>query len=158
MRVITRPPGPITVPIFSGLILIVVIIGANSESSSRGSAITPAIASRMCSRAVRARSNTAASRPAGSDFSLVSSCTAVMPSAVPATLKSMSPNASSMPAMSVSTRYSSDCSSVISPIAMPATGAVIGTPASISASAEPHTDAIDDEPFDINVSETTRIV
>ena len=34
------------------------------------------------------------------------------------------------------------------PIAMPATGALIGTPASISDSVEPHTDAIDVEPFE----------
>ncbi len=31
---------------------------------------------------------------------------------------------------------------------MPATGAAIGTPASISDSDEPHTEAIDDDPFD----------
>jgi len=36
--------------------------------------------------------------------------------------------------------------------------AAIGTPASIRASVEPHTDPIDDEPFDSSVSETTRIV
>ena len=41
---------------------------------------------------------------------------------------------------------------------MPATGALIGTPASISASDEPQTEAIDDEPFDSVISETTRIV
>ena len=41
---------------------------------------------------------------------------------------------------------------------MPATGALIGTPASISASVEPQTEPIDDEPFDSSVSETTRIV
>ena len=41
---------------------------------------------------------------------------------------------------------------------MPATGALIGTPASISDSVEPHTDAIDVEPFDASTSETTRIV
>ena len=41
---------------------------------------------------------------------------------------------------------------------MPETGALIGTPASISASVEPHTDPIDEEPFDSSVSETTRIV
>ena len=40
---------------------------------------------------------------------------------------------------------------------MPATGALIGTPASISDSVEPHTDAIDVEPFDDITSETTRI-
>ena len=41
---------------------------------------------------------------------------------------------------------------------MPATGALIGTPASINANVEPHTDAIDVEPFDASTSETTRIV
>ena len=41
---------------------------------------------------------------------------------------------------------------------MPETGALIGTPASISASVEPHTEPIDDEPFDSSVSETIRIV
>ena len=41
---------------------------------------------------------------------------------------------------------------------MPATGALIGTPASISESVAPQTVAIDDEPFDSSVSETTRIV
>ena len=41
---------------------------------------------------------------------------------------------------------------------MPATGALIGTPASISDSVEPHTDAIDVEPFDASTSETTRSV
>ena len=41
---------------------------------------------------------------------------------------------------------------------MPETGALIGTPASISASVEPHTDPIDDEPFDSSVSETILIV
>ena len=41
---------------------------------------------------------------------------------------------------------------------MPATGALIGTPASISDSDEPQTDAIDDEPLDSRMSETTRIV
>src|ERR1700675_4770577 len=44
------------------------------------------------------------------------------------------------------------------PIAIPATGALIGTPASISERLEPQTDAIDVEPFDASTSETTRIV
>jgi len=42
-------------------------------------------------------------------------------------------------------------------IAMPATCAFIGTPASISARQPPHTEAIDDEPFDSVISDTTRI-
>ena len=41
---------------------------------------------------------------------------------------------------------------------MPATGASIGTPASISESVAPQTVAIDDEPFDSSVSDTMRSV
>ena len=80
----------------------------------------------------------------------------VMPFSVPATLKSMSPRWSSVPRMSV--RIATFSPSLIRPIATPAHGACIGTPASISASEPPHTDAIDDEPFDSRISETTRIV
>ena len=40
---------------------------------------------------------------------------------------------------------------------MPATGALIGTPASMSDSVDPQTDAIDVEPFDASTSETTRM-
>ncbi len=43
-------------------------------------------------------------------------------------------------------------------MAMPATGRLIGTPASISASEAPQTVAIEEEPFDSVISETTRIV
>ncbi len=48
--------------------------------------------------------------------------------------------------------------SLIRPIATPAHGAFIGTPASMSASEPPHTVAIDEEPFDSRTSETTRKV
>ncbi len=48
--------------------------------------------------------------------------------------------------------------SLTSPMEMPATWSVIGTPASISDSVPPHTEAIDDEPFDSVMSETTRMV
>jgi len=47
-------------------------------------------------------------------------------------------------------------SSVISPMAMPATGAFSGTPASISASVEPHTEAIEVEPLLLRISVTMR--
>ena len=43
-------------------------------------------------------------------------------------------------------------------MAMPAVGRLSGTPASISESEAPHTVAIDEEPFDSVISETTRIV
>jgi hypothetical protein len=48
--------------------------------------------------------------------------------------------------------------SLIRPMAMPATCALSGTPASISASEAPQTLAIELEPFDSVISETTRMV
>ena len=44
------------------------------------------------------------------------------------------------------------------PIAIPPTGFLILTPASISESVEPQTEAIEEEPFDSRMSDTTRIV
>ena len=41
---------------------------------------------------------------------------------------------------------------------MPATGALIGTPASMSESVEAQTDAIDVEPFEESTSDTSRSV
>ena len=43
-------------------------------------------------------------------------------------------------------------------MAMPAIGRLSGTPASISDSEEPQTVAMDEEPFDSVISETTRSV
>ena len=57
--------------------------------------------------------------------------------------------------MSVRMAYSSP--SFTRPIATPATEAFSGTPASIKLSEPPQTVAIDDEPFDSRMSETTRI-
>src|ERR687886_579259 len=44
------------------------------------------------------------------------------------------------------------------PMATPATGRLSGTPASISDSEEPQTEAIEEEPLDSRMSDTTRIV
>ncbi|MNY25621.1 hypothetical protein D3C86_1594170 [compost metagenome] len=46
----------------------------------------------------------------------------------------------------------------IRPMAIPATGFASGTPASISASEVPQTVAIDEEPLDSVISDTTRSV
>src|SRR5690606_1030607 len=59
--------------------------------------------------------------------------------------------------MSVKMTYLSASSSVTNPIATPTTGAEIGTPATIRARVEPHTDPIELEPLQESVSETTRI-
>src|SRR5215510_5201762 len=71
---------------------------------------------------------------------LMSICRAVTPRSVPATLKSMSPRWSSSPRMSVST--AKRLPSLIKPIAMPATCAFMGTPASMRARLPPHTDLL----------------
>src|SRR5580658_4093399 len=57
--------------------------------------------------------------------------------------------------MSVRMAYLSP--STTKPIAIPPHGALSGTPASINASDPPHTLAIDEEPFDSRMSETTRM-
>src|SRR3989338_5462484 len=59
--------------------------------------------------------------------------------------------------MSVRTRHAPD-EFQMSPIAAPATGRLIGTPASMSASDDPQTDAMEDEPLDDGTSETALIV
>src|SRR4026207_1716463 len=60
--------------------------------------------------------------------------------------------------MSVSTAYLPFSSFITRPIATPATGAFSGTPASIIDSEDPQTEAMDDEPLDSKMSETTRTV
>src|SRR3954469_10346052 len=110
--------------------------------------------SRMVSRASLAWPSAAASTDDGMPSILVSSCSAVTNSAVPATLKSMSPNASSAPRMSVSVVYLPSANT--SPMAIPATGALIGTPASMSDRLDAHTDPMDVEPFELSTSDTNR--
>ncbi len=134
----------------------VVMRGANALISLRGRGSTASILSSTKSLASRACSSAWAMISWVRPLVLMSICRAVMPSLVPATLKSMSPRLSSTPWMSVST---ADLPSRMTrPIAIPATGALIGTPASISASVDPHTDAIEVEPFELRISETSRIV
>ena len=57
--------------------------------------------------------------------------------------------------MSLNTAYFSP--SLTRPIAIPAIGVLTGTPASISANEVPQTEAIELEPFDSVISETTRM-
>ena len=97
----TLPLGPITSPILSIGISMETIFGALLATWSRGSAMAPAMTPRMVRRASLAWSSALASTSAGRPSIFVSSCSAVTASAVPATLKSMSPKASSEPKMSV---------------------------------------------------------
>ena len=88
---------------------------------------------------------------------MISSCIAVIPFEVPATLKSISPTWSSRPCMSVKVTYSL-LSPVINPTEIPATGEEIGTPASIKDSVPAQTLPIDVLPFELRASQTIRIV
>jgi len=72
-------------------------------------------------------------------------------------LKSISPKKSSSPMMSV-TWLTVPSAAVNRPTEMPATVALIGTPASIRAMHPPHTEAIEDEPLDSVISLIRRIV
>ncbi len=154
MALMTLPFGPMISPILSAGISKLTIFGAFGETSLRGSGMALAMTSRIERRASFACSRAAARTSAGMPSILVSSWSAVTKSAVPATLKSMSPKASSAPRMSVSVVYLPSWNT--RPMAMPATGALMGTPASISDRVDPQTDAIDVEPFEASTSETSR--
>ena len=149
------PPLPITSLILLGSILKVIIRGAKSDIVSLVAGSALFISSRMCKRPCLACSSAACIISAVIPSILISICNAVIPSPVPATLKSISPRWSSSPMISESTAYSSP--SLIKPIAIPATAALVGTPASINARLVPHTEAIELEPLDSVTSETTRI-
>jgi hypothetical protein len=156
---IILPLGPITSPILSTGTFTVITRGAFGDISS-GPEIASAITPRMCSRASRAWVSAAASTEAGIPSSLVSSWIAVTNSLVPATLKSMSPKASSAPRMSVSAAYSVFGPSAVSiwsdtrPIAIPATGARSGTPAFSRARVDAQTEPIEVDPLELIASDT----
>src|SRR5207302_1710663 len=98
---ITLPPGPMTSRIRSGLIRTVMIRGAYGDRSGRGAAIACCITSSTCIRASRAWARALPNTSRDSPRILMSICSAVTPSRVPATLKSISPIASSIPWISV---------------------------------------------------------
>ena len=154
MARMVAPPLPITSRILSGLMLITSKVGAFALISARAREMTLFISFRICIRPAKAWFNATSMISSVIPSILMSIWSAVIPFAEPATLKSISPRWSSSPRMSESTAKRSP--SFTKPIAIPATGALSGTPASISASEAPHTDAIEDEPFDSVMSETTR--
>jgi hypothetical protein len=147
-----------TSPILSTGTFTVVMRGANSLISS-GASMASAMTSRIARRAPRACVSALPSTSEGMPSSLVSSWSAVTKSFVPATLKSMSPNASSAPRMSVSaTNFCSPSTSPETrPMAMPATGAFSGTPALSSDIVEAQTEPIEVDPLEPRASETCRI-
>ena len=154
--VIVSPPLPITSFIFNGLIINVSIFGAYLDTSFLGSFICFLITSNICILAFFACSSASFNIASVIPLILISICKAVIPYSVPATLKSMSPRWSSIPWISVSIVYWS--SWVINPIAIPATGALIGTPAAIKDMHPAHILAWELDPLDSSISDTTLIV
>ena len=161
-RLMFLPPGPINAPIFSGLILMVSMRGAYLLISLRGAEIVFAISARMCMRATRA-------------FSTVSAISA-MRNAAQLQVQLETGDAffragdlaihvaeRVFPADDVGEQFVlrdflvAARRSVQMPMLMPATGRIIGTPASINASAPPQTEAMEVEPFDSMISLVTRI-
>ena len=102
MARIVLPLGPMISPTLSPGTSKLTIFGAVGPTSDRGREIASSITSRICMRASLAWASARASTSAGMPSIFVSSWRAVTKSAVPATLKSMSPKASSAPRMSVS--------------------------------------------------------
>ena len=87
----TLPPLPMTSRIFSGWILNEMIRGANTDMSARVAASVAFIRSRMWSLPSRACTRAVSMISRVIPSILMSICSAVTPSLVPATLKSMSP-------------------------------------------------------------------
>ena len=152
---IVSPPLPITSRILSVGIFITLVLGAFFDAAL-GSEITWFIWPRILSLASFACLSAIDIMSSVIPSIFISIWSALIPFDVPATLKSISPRWSSSPRISVSTVNRS--TSLTRPIAIPATGAFIGTPASISESEEPQTLAIELEPLDSVISETIRIV
>jgi len=144
-----------TAPILSGSIFSFSIRGAYGLSVSRGAGKILSIWSRINARPALLCSIAWRSTATGKPCTFMSICSAVMPLAVPVTLKSISPAKSSASAMSLSTYGVSP--SIIRPMAMPETGAFNGTPASISAKQLEQVAAIDVEPFWLIISVTERM-
>ena len=87
---------------------------------------------------------------------LTSICIAVIPCLVPATLKSISPLKSSKPI--ISDKITCFSPSLTKPMAIPETGALSGTPASIKERVEPQTEAMEVDPLEDIISETSLMV
>ena len=91
MPLMFLPPGPMMRPIFSVGTFREMTLGAKSEMSLRGCEMVWFMIPRMCSRPSRACPSAFWRISALTPSILMSICRAVMPSSVPATLKSMSP-------------------------------------------------------------------
>ena len=150
------PPGPMTAPILLWLILTNSMRGAQRDSSGRASLRHSSMMAKTWARPSLARSRASLKMASCKPWILMSIWIAVIPSLVPATLRSMSPRKSSASRMSVSSSYSSP--SLTKPTPVPHTAVLTGMPASIKAKEQPHTVAMELELLDSVMSDTNRIV
>ena len=152
---ITAPPLPMTSRIFSGSIFMVMMRGAHSDMSARGLEMTSFILPRMCRRPslawARASCMISLVMPCDLDVHLQRGDAGggagdleVHVAQVILVAEDVGEHAKRLP-------------SLMRPMATPATGAFSGTPASISERLVPHTEAMELEPLDSVISETTRI-
>ena len=152
------PPGPIMSPILSGWIITTNTLGAYWLRLSLGSAIVlfNHVENRHTWRLSPAQALHGRS-PSTDPSILVSIWMAVTPCAGPGDLE-VHVAVEVLHPLDVGQEHVLVCSSVIRPMEIPATGALIFTPASISARVHPHVLAIDVEPFDSRTSDVRSIV
>ena len=150
------PLGPITSPILSFGNSIDSNLGALPDNESAGSEMVSSIMSKIWCLASFACSKAFLKISDGKPSIFISNWRAVITPLVPATLKSISPNASSAPKISVSVTNSLFLE--IKPIAIPDTCSLIGTPADIKERLDAQTEAWDVDPLDDIASLTTLIV
>lgn len=153
---------PMTIFTLSGLIWITAILGANSLNSVREEEIVSSITSMISLRPMYACAIVSLMIFIVRPHTFVSNWIAVIPSLDPATLKSISPIKSSVPIKSVNILYSvifqSSSCLLISPIAIPETGAKRGTQAAISERVDPQVAPIEVDQPEARQSLITLIV
>mmetsp|Transcript_21828 Transcript_21828/g.37269 ORF Transcript_21828/g.37269 Transcript_21828/m.37269 type:complete len:270 (+) Transcript_21828:605-1414(+) len=154
-----RPEGPTTAARCATATGMRITRGALGDRICRGAGEHLAISPSTCSRPLRAWARACVMMSSVMPSTLMSIWKAVsLPQSSPATLKSMSPSASSVPRMSLSTTHLPVAWSRMSPMATPATGRTNGTPASNMARHPPHTVAMEEEPLLSVMVLSTRIV
>mmetsp|Transcript_5865 Transcript_5865/g.23168 ORF Transcript_5865/g.23168 Transcript_5865/m.23168 type:complete len:223 (+) Transcript_5865:3080-3748(+) len=153
MERMVSPPLPMTLPKYFSGTAMEAMRGAYLLVAPAGAGSHFSISPRMCTSPFCASSSAVFMTSIVIPSTLISIWNAVIPSLSPATLKSMSPSASSEPKISVRTMGSSSSpppaasEPKIKPMAIPATFLLIGTPASSKASVPAQTVAIDEEPL-----------
>mmetsp|Transcript_40515 Transcript_40515/g.99511 ORF Transcript_40515/g.99511 Transcript_40515/m.99511 type:complete len:270 (+) Transcript_40515:2317-3126(+) len=157
MALIDSPPRPIISPTLDRGTSNASTFGTFAGRSTFPCGTPTCISFKTCSRPTRACSRASDMISLVIPSTLISIWSAVIPVEEPATLKSMSPRASSMPIRSVRIEYLPDSLSRMSPMAIPATTSFSGTPALSIARQPPQTDAMLELPLLSKMLLSTRM-